>query len=559
MAKRNNGNEKWIEEMAIKRRASASGVIVVVSDDPYREEELKKFVASSAFNQVFNCQPSRKIHVHPWFGGVDLETGEVLSVDVDNPFMASGTRRVPLPVWCEYIDGLVDEEYRAAVKRGEGWSGGVVAVITGIEKPEVFDSVGLAVRSWARDPRFFRTKSTVILMVPEISVIDELSRKFVVEIYPPPSTEAERRGWLEKNGIPYDPQVIDLGKGLTLHEFSTICLESLFLNRKVVPESVTLGKMEIMRKKGYELVYPSYGFEAIGGYRWLKEYIRDEIIFTLKDRVSRKWGLEPIRGIIFFGMEGTGKTLFARAMAKELNMPLIAVGAPSLIEGVVGASARNVERLARTAEANAPVVVFMDEIDALGVSRERTSFTDSGEFLRTQNTLMSWLGDKDRRSIVIGATNLIDIMDPAFIRTGRFDAKIPILPPDFEARKEIFRVHLEVVRRVEYSEDVDFDRLAELTEWWTGADIEAAAKSAARKARKKGLTKVNMECFEEAIEENEPTERISEERVKKMIETAYKYATSKRLVDVQVKALKKKRRKAREDVEKARLEAVRKA
>ncbi|MEB3805963.1 MAG: AAA family ATPase, partial [Desulfurococcales archaeon] len=216
-------------------------------------------------------------------------------------------------------------------------------------------------------------------------------------------------------------------------------------------------------------------------------------------------GIKPPRGILLFGPPGTGKTLLAKAVATESGANFIAVRGPEVLSKWVGESEKAVRRIFERARQVAPTVVFFDEIDAIAPARGFRHDT-SGVTDRIVNQLLTELDGivPLQNVVVIAATNRPDIIDPALLRPGRFDRLIYVPPPDKEARKQIFKVH---TRKVPLADDVDLDKLAELTEGYTGADIEAVVREAVMiKLREKlEVGPVEMKHFMEALKRVPPS------------------------------------------------------
>jgi len=171
-------------------------------------------------------------------------------------------------------------------------------------------------------------------------------------------------------------------------------------------------------------------------------------------------------------------------------------------------------------ESLAPIVIFLDEYDQLAMSRAGQFIGDSGVSRRMQNMLLDWLGDENRKSFIIGATNFVEQCDQAFLRTGRIDKIVLVLPPDFEARKEILKVHVDVVRKVPV--DINLTRIAERTFMWTGAEIERLVLDASALAMDEDSKYVTQEHFEEALSLIDVNVRERETRINEMISTAKK-------------------------------------
>ncbi len=244
---------------------------------------------------------------------------------------------------------------------------------------------------------------------------------------------------------------------------------------------------------------PNVRYSDIGGLDKQIEEIREAVeLPLLKPKLFEEIGIEPPKGVLLYGPPGTGKTLIAKAVATETNATFIRVVGSEFVQKYIGEGARLVREVFDLAREKAPTILFIDEIDA--IAARRTSSDTSGD-REVQRTLMQLLAEMDgfdpRGDVkIIGATNRIDILDPAILRPGRFDRIIEIPMPDFEGRIQIFKIH---TRKMKLSDDVDFAKLAEMTEGASGADIKAIATEAGMFAIKQEKAKVTMEDFEKAI------------------------------------------------------------
>jgi cell division protease FtsH len=257
----------------------------------------------------------------------------------------------------------------------------------------------------------------------------------------------------------------------------------------------------------------------------LKEEKEDleEIVDFLKDPGKyTKVGARIPKGVLLEGAPGTGKTLLAKAIAGEANVPFFSISGSDFVEMFVGVGASRVRDLFAEAKKNAPCIVFIDEIDA--VARRRGTGMGGGHDEREQ-TLNQMLVEMDgfgtnEGIIVMAATNRVDILDPAILRPGRFDRKITVSPPDVGGREEILNVH---AKNKPLSEDVDLKQVAQTTAGFTGADLENLLNESAIQAAKENRAFIKQEDIKRSFIKvgigAEKKSRIISEKEKKI--TAY--------------------------------------
>jgi len=244
---------------------------------------------------------------------------------------------------------------------------------------------------------------------------------------------------------------------------------------------------------------PNVKLDNVAGIDEVKEEVA-EVIEYLKDPARfRKLGGRPPKGILFYGEPGVGKTLLAKALAGEAHVPFISVSGSDFVEMFVGVGAARMRDTFETARKNAPCIVFIDEIDAVGRSRGAINLGGNDEREQTLNQLLVEMDgfDTSEGILIIAATNRPDILDPALLRPGRFDRQIFIPKPDVKGRYEILKVH---AKNKPLAKDVDLELIARATPGFTGADLENILNEAALLAARKRKDLIHMEDLEEAID-----------------------------------------------------------
>ncbi len=238
-------------------------------------------------------------------------------------------------------------------------------------------------------------------------------------------------------------------------------------------------------------------FDDVAGVDEAKAEV-EEIVEFLKNpsRFQRLGGRLP-RGVLLIGGPGTGKTLLAKAIAGEADVPFFTISGSDFVEMFVGVGASRVRDLFEQAKANSPCIIFLDEIDAVGRKRANDLPGSGIETAQTLNAILVEMDgfQSDDNVIVIAATNRPDVLDPALLRPGRFDRRIYVDAPDVRGREQILQVH---AKGVKLAEDVDLSIIARGTPTFSGADLENLVNEAALIAAMLGKESVDMECLEEA-------------------------------------------------------------
>ncbi len=240
-------------------------------------------------------------------------------------------------------------------------------------------------------------------------------------------------------------------------------------------------------------------FTDVAGADEEKEELTELVEFLKNPRKFVNMGAKIPRGVLLVGPPGTGKTLLARAVAGEANVPFYSISGSEFVEMFVGVGAGRVRDMFKKAKQNAPCIIFIDEIDAVG--RQRGTGVGGGHDEREQ-TLNQLLVEMDGFSgnegiIILAATNRADVLDPALLRPGRFDRQIQVANPDKKARAEILRVH---ARNKKFAPDVNFDNVAQRTPGFSGAELANVLNEAALLAVRQGHQLITLDDVDEAID-----------------------------------------------------------
>jgi len=284
--------------------------------------------------------------------------------------------------------------------------------------------------------------------------------------------------------------------------------EKLTPGMRVALNQRTFAIMEILPLKldpfvkGMEVIdsIPDLSYQDIGGLTDQLQEVRETVELPLKrPDLFEKVGIEPPKGVLLYGPPGTGKTLVAKAIAHETEATFIRIIGSELVQKFIGEGARLVREIFNMAKQKAPTILFIDELDAIGSQRLKIATSGDREVQRTLMQLLSELDGFEQRGDVkiIGATNRVDILDPALLRPGRFDRMIDFPIPDEAARFSIFKIH---TRSLTISENINIKKLVDLTEGATGADIKAICTEAGMFAIRKEAEAICEIDFIDAVD-----------------------------------------------------------
>ena len=246
---------------------------------------------------------------------------------------------------------------------------------------------------------------------------------------------------------------------------------------------------------------PKVKFDDVAGVEEAKEEVKEIVDFLKYPERYMSLGAQIPKGVLLVGPPGTGKTLLAKAVAGEADVPFFSVSGSSFIEMFVGVGASRVRDLFENAKKEAPSIIFIDEIDAIGKSRAASGMMGGND--EREQTLNQLLAEMDGFSsdqspvIVLAATNRPEVLDPALLRPGRFDRQVLVDKPDFKGRVQILKVHVEKIRM---ADDVDLEEIARMTAGLAGADLANIVNEAALLAGRKNKSHVEQKDFFEAVE-----------------------------------------------------------
>ena len=240
-------------------------------------------------------------------------------------------------------------------------------------------------------------------------------------------------------------------------------------------------------------------FSDVAGEDEAKENLQEVVNYLHDPSKYQEIGASMPKGILLVGPPGTGKTMLAKAVAGESNVPFFSISGSEFVEMFVGMGASKVRDLFKQAKEKAPCIVFIDEIDAIGQKRSGGQYGGNDEREQTLNQLLTEMDgfESNNGVIILAATNRPESLDPALTRPGRFDRRVPVELPDLKGREEILKVH---ARKIKVAEDVDFNKIARMASGASGAELANMINEAALRAVRNHRTVVTEADLEESIE-----------------------------------------------------------
>ena len=277
-----------------------------------------------------------------------------------------------------------------------------------------------------------------------------------------------------------------------------------FMNKKLMekmggPNSMMFGGMGKSNAKVYVQSTEGIHFADVAGEDEAKENLQEVVNYLHDPSKYKDIGAQMPKGILLVGPPGTGKTMLAKAVAGESNVPFFSMSGSEFVEMFVGMGASKVRDLFKQAKEKAPCIVFIDEIDAIGQKRSGGQYGGNDEREQTLNQLLTEMDGFEGNTgvIILAATNRPESLDPALTRPGRFDRRVPVELPDLLGREAILKVH---AKKIKIAEDVDFNKVARMASGASGAELANIVNEAALRAVRDGRRFATQADLEESIE-----------------------------------------------------------
>ena len=342
--------------------------------------------------------------------------------------------------------------------------------------------------------------------MPDPNIPDGAPQRFRVNLPPSPTENEELYPLLRRYGVDVGVQ-LPSNNGAFLSILGNLFLPILLLgglflllrrssNSGGPGQAMNFGKskarFQMEAKTGVK-------FDDVAGIDEAKEELQEVVQFLRKPERFTAVGAKIPKGVLLVGPPGTGKTLLAKAIAGEAGVPFFSISGSEFVEMFVGVGASRVRDLFKKAKENAPCIVFIDEIDAVGRQRGAGLGGGNDEREQTLNQLLVEMDGFEGNTgiIIIAATNRPDVLDAALLRPGRFDRQVVVDRPDFKGRLEILKVH---ARGKTLGKDVDIEKIARRTPGFTGADLANLLNEAAILAARRNLTEISMDEVNDAVD-----------------------------------------------------------
>ncbi len=331
-------------------------------------------------------------------------------------------------------------------------------------------------------PRLHSSGRTLILLSPLLKLPPELEKELTVLEMPLPTREEIAHKLREillmlrdKPGVATDvppdefEELVQAAQGLTMEEIENVCARSVIEHRQLKAEVILTEKQQIVRKSGVLEYYAAQErMEDVGGLNVLKEWLRKRRAAFSEQ--ARAFGLPTPKGVLLLGVQGCGKSLTAKAIANLWGLPMLRLDVGRVFGSLVGASEANIRLAIRTAEAVAPCILWIDELEKGFSGVQSSGMSDAGTTARVFATFLTWLQEKKAPVFVVATANDVALLPPELLRKGRFDEIFFLDLPTPSEREQIFAIHLR--KRNRDPARFNLKKLAKATEGFSGAEIE---------------------------------------------------------------------------------------
>lgn len=329
------------------------------------------------------------------------------------------------------------------------------------------------------------------------------------------SQASKRKDLAEKFQTHYDNEelenLINAFRGLTLQECEQVCAYCMIKYTKLLPDVISNQKKDIIKKSGLlEWINSDSNMNSVGGLDGLKEWLGKRKEAFTQDAVDYGLPSNP-KGLMLVGIQGAGKSLFAKAISSFWNFPLIRLDMGKIFSGIVGSSESNMRQVFKIIESVAPCILWCDEIDK-GLSGGRSSgYTDGGTTSRVLGSWLTWMQDRSAPVFVVATANDVSNLPPELLRKGRFDEIFFVDLPTEEERKIIFEIHLK--KRNRNIKNFDLNLLASNSNNFTGAEIESSIEAAMYEAFSDNKREINNKDILLSLKNSVPIAVIMKEEI----------------------------------------------
>ena len=429
----------------------------------------------------------RIIHyIRAGYPGLYLVSHEEQRVDAEMVKIAKGLNH-SLYFW-SCVNGLIDYEKGQVVEEANDPLDALTSIQELPEKSVIIlkdfhlfllDPNPVLVRQFKDVLQYAKTKNkTIIIVGCRLCLLPELEREVtVVEFSLPDKEQLDRvlSGILESAEMKaIEPEqrdkVLDAAAGLTTIEAENAFALSVVQHQAIVPGVVAKEKAQAVKKNGLlEIVETSETLESVGGLDVLKAWLmKRKMAYSQR---AQEYGLPALKGVLILGIPGTGKSLTAKAIAQVFSIPLLKLDAGKIFAGIVGQSESNLRSVIQTAEAIAPCILWLDELEkGFGGSRSSNA-TDGGTSARVFGSFISWMQEKKAPVFIVATANDVSQLPPEMLRKGRFDDLFFVDLPNLTEREAIWKIQISKYGRD--GGDFDLVQLSRATEGLTGSEIEA--------------------------------------------------------------------------------------